>query len=146
MESEATPGVHGFGFLLRLIFSENSKSSLINANGLMDFNWNLDTAVNYVPHKRSFMCFIYFPHHTLNACSLTAWNKILFLRIQCATDQQIYQANRDTRTPKTTSDFPETASANQNRERTKLGYSSFSHERGCACARVSQRSDVSCYW
>lgn len=145
MESEATPGVHGFGFLLRLIFSENSKSSLINANGLMDFNWNLDTAVNYVPHEIIYVFYL-FPHHTLNACSLTAWNKILFLRIQCSTDQLIYQANRETRTPKTTSDFPETMSANRNKERTKLGYSSFSHELGCARARVSQRSDVSYYW
>ena len=61
----------GLGFFLRLICSENSKLSLINANGLMDFNQNLDTAVNYVPHKRLSMRFIYFPHHTLSACSLT---------------------------------------------------------------------------
>lgn len=61
MESEATPGVRGFGFPLRLISSENSKSSLISANGLMDFNGNLDAAVNYVAHERLFMCFIHFP-------------------------------------------------------------------------------------
>lgn len=61
MKSEATRGVHGFWLFLRLFFSKNSKSSLINASGLMDFNQNLDTAVNYVPHKRLSMCFIYFP-------------------------------------------------------------------------------------
>lgn len=92
----------GFGFFLRLICSENSKSSLINASGLMDFNQNLDTAVNYVPHKRLSMCFIYFPRHTLSACSLTCWNrnKSLFLRIQLSIDQLIYQVNTETHTPR----------------------------------------------
>ena len=72
-KSEAAPGVHrfGLGFFLRLIYSENSESSFINANGLRDFNQNLDAAVNYVPHKRLSMRFIYFPRHTLSACSLT---------------------------------------------------------------------------
>ena len=49
---EATPGLHGVWFFLRLIFLKNSKSSFVNANGLMDLNQNLDTAVNYVPRKR----------------------------------------------------------------------------------------------
>lgn len=84
---------HSVRFFLRLIFLKNSKSSLINVNGLMDFNQNLDRAVNYIPHKRLSMCFIYFPHHTLNACSPTRWNrnKTLFLRIQCSGEQLIYQ-------------------------------------------------------
>lgn len=59
--SEATPGCHGVQFSLRVTCLKHSKSSLISANGLLDLNQNLDTAVNYVPRKRLSLWFTHFP-------------------------------------------------------------------------------------
>lgn len=101
------------------------------------------------------MCFIYFLHHTLNACSLTCWkrNTILIFRIQYPTYQLIHQANIEIANAegpllkKTVLYLLATKSTNckhsKNRKVVELGCLSFYHELVCIylCVRLSESSE-----